>query len=108
MIEFTDSNFQKEVLQCDLPVLVVFAADWSGLCHIMDPILEKLDMSNKGNIRIGKLDAERYGTVASTYGVDKYPTIILFGTGKIIWRYSGLISLEILTSQLKSILNKGL
>jgi thioredoxin 1 len=104
LIDFTDKNFQTEALKCELPVLVVFGTDWTGLCHIMDPILEKFAAVNKGKIRVGKLDVDGNSMVASLYVINKYPTLILLKDGAAIWRHAGLISFKDLTAQIKPIL----
>lgn len=107
MIELTEMNFQKEALKSELPILVMFGTDWTGLCHIMDPILEKFAADNKGEIRVGKLNVDDNSMVASSYVINEFPTLILIKDGSAIWRHAGLISYKDLSTRIKPILQAG-
>ncbi len=80
---FTDQNFDPEVLQSDLPVLVDFYADWCGPCKMMSPIIENLAVAYEGRVNVGKLNVDNSPTTASRYKVMSIPTMILFKGGEI-------------------------
>ena len=78
-IEFNDSNFEKEVLTSDGPVLVDFWAPWCGPCRKMGPIIEELAEDMKGEaIKVGKMNVDENQTVPGKFGIMSIPTIIIF------------------------------
>ena len=77
-----DSNFQSEVLQSKIPVLVDFYADWCGPCRAVAPIVEELAKEYSGKAGFAKINVDEAPTLASQYGVMSIPTIILFKNGK--------------------------
>lgn len=80
---FTDQDFDQEVLQSDLPVLVDFYADWCGPCKMMSPIIENLAVEYAGKVKIGKLNVDTSPAKAARYKVMSIPTMILFVGGNI-------------------------
>jgi len=94
MLILTDQNFEKEVLQSKVPVLVDFWAPWCGPCQMVGPIIEELDKQQQGKIRIGKLNVDENPQAATKYGVMSIPTVILFKAGKETARKIGLESKE--------------
>lgn len=80
---FTDQDFEQEVLQSDLPVLVDFYADWCGPCKMMSPIIENLAVEYAGKVKIGKLNVDTSPATAARYKVMSIPTMILFVGGNI-------------------------
>lgn len=79
---FTDQNFESEVLQSPLPVLVHFCATWSGPCKQLAPILEKIADDYAGQIKVGKLDIDNEPQMAAKYGVRSVPTCNVFQGGR--------------------------
>jgi thioredoxin 1 len=82
--EFTDDNFQAEVLQSEKPVLVDFWAPWCGPCKMIGPIIEKLSNELSGTVKIGKLNVDDNPATAQEYGVMSIPTLLLFKGGKVV------------------------
>jgi thioredoxin 1 len=81
---FTDSNFQTEALQSDLPVVVDFWAAWCGPCRMIAPIIEELANEFEGKVKVGKLDVDDNQQTAINYGVRSIPTVLFLKGGKVV------------------------
>ena len=81
-ITVNDENFDKEVLQSDIPVLVDFWAEWCGPCKLVGPTIEALASDYKGKIKVAKLDIDSSPEFAGRFGVRSIPTLIVFKDGE--------------------------
>src|SRR3989344_3194016 len=100
-ITLTQDNFEKEVLQSTIPVLVDFWAVWCGPCKIQNPILEEIAKELAGKVKIAKLDVDQYPDLAGNYNVMSIPTLKIFKNGQVVSEMIGLQSRERLLSELK-------
>ena len=82
-VEFTDDNFETEVLQSNIPVLIDFWAVWCGPCKMIAPIVEELSGELEGKVKIGKLDVDSNQKTSIKYGVRSIPTLLVFKDGKL-------------------------
>lgn len=89
IVHFSDNNFQKEVLESKLPVLVDFWANWCGPCKMIAPFIEELAEEYKGKMKIGKIDVDTNPSVPTRYGVMSIPTLIFFKSGKVMEQLVG-------------------
>ena len=87
--EFTDANFQTEVMQSELPVVVDLWADWCAPCRAIAPTIEALAEELSGKVTIGKMDITANPQTPSAMGVTAIPTILLFQGGKEVGRMVG-------------------
>lgn len=81
--EFTDENFEKEVLSSEVPVLVDFWGEGCGPCVAMTPVLEELASEYKETIKIGKVDVYANPSVSSRYGIRSIPSFLFFKDGEV-------------------------
>jgi thioredoxin 1 len=90
--EFTDQNFEGEVLKSTQPVLVDFWAEWCAPCRMLAPTIDKLANDYAGKVKVGKLDTDSNRDVALKYGINAIPTVILFNRGQVAQKFVGLRS----------------
>ena len=83
-MKFSTENFQTEVLNSELPVLVDFYADWCGPCKMMAPLVEKMAEKYEGRMKIGKLNVEEAMEIAQKYRVANIPTFMFFKNGQAV------------------------
>ena len=88
--ELTDDNFQAEVLNSNLPVLVDFWATWCQPCLMIAPTVEALATEYAGKVVVGKLDTDQHQRTASEYGISSIPALLIFKGGKIVDRFVGV------------------
>jgi thioredoxin 1 len=97
----TDSSFERDVLQADRPVLVSFGASWCGPCRLMAPGLRALAEMQKHRLKITKVDVDANPSTTKHYGVESYPTCILFKAGEPVERLDGYMPLRKIETILK-------
>ena len=83
LIEFTDDNFDNEVLKSDLPVLVDFWAEWCGPCKMIAPIVEEIAGDYAGKVKVGKVNVDFNNQVAMQYGIRGIPALLVFKGGSV-------------------------
>ncbi|WP_022836309.1 thioredoxin [Salisaeta longa] len=83
VVTLTDDNFEDEVLNADVPVLVDFWATWCGPCRMIAPVIDELADDYAGRVKIGKLDVDDNPRMAQEYGVRSIPTLLFFKGGDV-------------------------
>jgi thioredoxin 1 len=91
IVKLSSENFQEEVMNSSLPVLVDFYAEWCGPCKMISPIIDELAESYDGKIKVAKLDIDQSGDIASSQGVMSIPTIIFFKNGEKVEENTGAL-----------------
>lgn len=94
VLTVTADNFETEVIKSDKPVLVDFWAEWCGPCRMVGPVIDELANQYNGKIKVGKLNVDDQGELASRFRVMSIPTIMLFKNGEIVEKVVGARSKE--------------
>jgi len=102
-MQFTDQNFEAEVLKSDKPVLVDFWAVWCGPCQMMGPIIEELAEEVKDKYKVGKMNVDENRETAAKFGIMSIPTLIIFKDGKAVKQLVGVQAKENLKEELEKI-----
>jgi thioredoxin 1 len=100
LAEFTDANFETEVLKSSVPVLVDFWAEWCGPCKMLTPIVEELAREYGARVKIGKLNVDNSPLTASRYAVSNIPTILFVKGGSVIDQHVGLLAKKALQAKI--------
>jgi len=91
----------NDAIASNLPTLVDFYATWCGPCQTMNPILDEVKSIEKDKIRILKIDVDKNPAIAEKFKIKGVPTFILFKSGEVVWRKSGVIPLKELSILIK-------
>ncbi len=90
MVTLTESNFDQEVLQTDLPVLIDFWAVWCAPCSMVSPIVESMAQEYQGKLKVGKVNVDESSQLAVRYGIRAIPTLLLFKGGGVVEQVIGV------------------
>ena len=100
-IKITEANFDAEVLQSNLPVVVDFWADWCGPCRMAAPIIDEIAAETAGKVKVGKVNVDTDIELAQRYRIASIPTFLVFKNGELAEKAIGLQSKEDLMNLLK-------
>ena len=103
-LEFTDENFQREVLDSPVPVLVDFWAPWCGPCRMIAPLIDEIAKQYAGKLKCFKLNTDESPGVATEYGIRSIPTVMIFKNGKKMDTVIGAVPKATLTSTIEKYL----
>ncbi len=100
----TDANFESEVINSELPVLIDLWAIWCGPCKMIGPIVEELAEEYDGKLKVGKLDVDANQQTAIKYGVRSIPTVLIFKNGEVKETIIGAVPKSVFVEKLKTVL----
>lgn len=100
----TDANFESEVLNAELPVLVDFWAEWCRPCQALLPVVEEVAKDYQGKVKVTKINIEENADTPAKYAIVGIPTLLVFKGGKLVGRKSGTMN----KNQLSDFLNSHL
>jgi thioredoxin 1 len=104
ILAFTDANFDREVLQSDIPVLVDFWATWCAPCKAIAPLIDTVADEYAGKVKVGKVNVDENQATPGKFGVRGIPTIILFKGGAVLDQIVGAVP----KSQIDALIAKAL
>ena len=102
-INLTPENFDSEVIDSNIPVLVDFWAAWCGPCQVMNPIVASLAEQWEGKVKVAKANIDDNEAIATKYNVQAIPTILIFRDGEIIERFTSIVSQATLEEKLNEL-----
>ena len=102
--EFTDANFENDVTNSDIPVLVDFWATWCGPCKAIAPIIEEIAEDYKGKVKVGKVDVDQNQNSAMKFGVRSIPTLLILKNGEVVNQIVGSVPKSEISEKLDTIL----
>lgn len=104
MVQIKSDQFQKEVLESNVPVLVDFSATWCGPCQMMGPVLEQLSAEYEGKAKVLKVDVDESADLAMKYQVMSVPNMIFFKGGQKVDAVVGAVPANFLKEKLDGLL----
>ena len=105
-ITVTDKDFDSQVLQAKIPVLVDFWAVWCSPCRMQDPILEEVAKEMEGKVKVAKLNVDENPETAGRYSVMSIPTLLLFKKGEVVKQMIGVQSKETLLNEFNKVITQ--
>jgi len=99
-LEFSEQNFEQEVLKSDKPVLVDFWATWCGPCRMMAPAVDAVAEAYAGRAKVGKLNVDDNFAITGRYNIRGIPTLLLFKDGQVQEQIVGAASKEAISKML--------
>jgi thioredoxin 1 len=100
IVTLTSDNFDDQIKQAATPILVDFWAEWCGPCRMVTPVLEKLADEYSGKARIGKVNVDEHSGLATKFGVQSIPTLLLFKKGKVVEQFIGATTRDVLAKMI--------
>jgi thioredoxin 1 len=104
IVHITDSNFNEEVVNSSIPVIIDFWAPWCGPCQMMGPVFEEISKDYEGKLKFVKVNTENNSNISSQFNITGIPALIITKQGKEVNRLVGFMPKEILKQKINELL----
>lgn len=101
-LQFTETNFEAEVIKAEGAVLVDFWATWCGPCKMISPIIDQISTEMAGTVKVGKVDVDANQGLAAHYNVRSIPTLLIFQGGQVVDTIVGATSKDNIVNKLRA------
>jgi thioredoxin 1 len=101
-LEFTDANFQSEVLESTTLNVIDFWAEWCGPCRAIGPVIEELSKEYAGKVKIGKINVDVNPNTSVNYGITSIPAILFIKDGKVVDKQIGAVPKSVLDKKIQA------
>lgn len=102
----TVENFEEEVVNSDIPIIIDFYADWCGPCQMMKPVFEAVSSEYEGKLKFLKLDTQSEQNLAMRFGVQGIPAFSLVSDGREVGRFVGYMDEETFKNKIDEVLSR--
>jgi thioredoxin 1 len=103
-LTITKANFETEVLNADLPVLLDFWADWCGPCRMLGPVVGEIAKEYESRLKVGKINVDEEGELAQQHQISSIPCLVVYKGGKVVKRQVGLAPKDAVEAMFKDLL----
>lgn len=102
VLTITEENYEQEVLQSDIPVLIDFWASWCAPCRMISPTIAAIAQEMNGRIKVGKINVDEQPNLASSFRVMSIPTLTLSKKGDVIWQTVGVKMKDVIIQEIEA------
>jgi thioredoxin 1 len=102
-INLDESNFDREVIHSDKPVIVDFWAEWCGPCKMIAPLLDEIAREKNGSVKVGKVNVDENQSLSSKYNIRAIPALLFFKSGQLRDQVTGVTSKKDLLNRIEAL-----
>ncbi len=100
----TKDNFETEVINSDIPVIIDYWAEWCVPCKMIGPVLAEISEEYKGKLKVAKVNVDEAGELASEYNIISIPTLMVFNKGEAVKQQVGAVSRDVIEGLFKDLI----
>ncbi len=100
-VKVNNSNFEKEVLKSDIPVMVDFWAEWCNPCKMFSPVVDEVAGEYQGKMKVCKVNVDDASEVAGKYNIMSIPAVLIFKNGQVVDKVTGAVSKSVIKEKIE-------